>query len=78
MLRAEVGRMHMGNVVLVEYESTDEENPLFFIQSGAAGFNATKEELQNLYGVLNYWFNMDSIMNCVIQTNSVDTEDEEQ
>jgi hypothetical protein len=74
MLRAEVGRMHMGNVVLVEYESIDEEKPLFFIQSGAAGFNATKEELEHLYGVLNYWFNMDSIMNCVIQTNLNDEE----
>ena len=77
MLRAEVGRMHMGNVVLVEYETIDEENPLFFIQSGVAGFSATKEELEHLYGVLNYWFNMESIMNCVIQTNSVDEEEEQ-
>jgi len=77
MLKAEVGRMYMGDIVLIEYESIDEESPLFFIQSGLAGFNATKKELEHLYGVLNYWFNMESIMNCVIQTNSVDEEEQQ-
>lgn len=76
MLKTEVGRMYMGDIVLIEYESIDEESPLFFIQSGLAGFNATKKELEHLYGVLNYWFNMESIMNCVIQTNSVDEEEQ--
>lgn len=35
--------MYMGDIVLIEYESIDEESPLFFIQSGLAGFNATKK-----------------------------------
>lgn len=64
--KKEVGRMLLGNIQLVEYEYEDQSEASFFIQSGVVGFNATKQELNEIYGLLNYYFNMDSINNTVI------------
>ena len=63
MLKHEVGRMLLNNIALIEY-NTDE--PSYFIQSGVAGFNATAQELLDLYGLLSYYFNIDSINSTVI------------
>lgn len=66
MLKHEVGRMLLGDITLIEYEGFE---PTFFVQSGVAGFNATLQELEDLYGLLNYYFNMDSINDTVIGIN---------
>ena len=63
MVKNEVGRMLLNNITLIEYKT---EKPTYFIQSGIAGFNATAEELSDLYGLLNYYFNIDAVNNTVI------------
>ena len=63
MVKNEVGRMLLNNITLIEYKT---EKPTYFIQSGIAGFNATAEELSDLYGLLNYYFNVDAVNNTVI------------
>jgi hypothetical protein len=63
MIKHEVGRMVLNNITLVEYKTVD---PTYFIQSGVAGFNATAEELSDLYGLLSYYFNIDAVNNTVI------------
>jgi hypothetical protein len=63
MIKHEVGRMLLNNITLIEY-NTDE--PSYFVQSGVAGFNATVQELSDLYGLLSYYFNIDSVNNTVI------------
>jgi hypothetical protein len=63
MIKHEVGRMILNNITLVEY-NTDE--PSYFIQSGVAGFNATEKELSDLHGLLNYYFNIDSVNRTII------------
>lgn len=64
--KKEVGRMLLGDIQLIEYEYEDQSDASFFIQSGVVGFHATKQELNEIYGLLNYYFNMDSINNTVI------------
>lgn len=63
MLKHEVGRMLLNDITLIEYNT---DKPTYFIQSGVAGFNATAEELSDLYGLLSYYFNIDSVNNTVI------------
>lgn len=63
MIKHEVGRMLLNDITLIEYNT---EEPTYFIQSGVAGFNATAEELSDLYGLLNYYFNIDAVNNTVI------------
>lgn len=63
MLKHEVGRMLLNDITLIEYKT---EKPTYFIQSGVAGFNATAEELSDLYGLLSYYFNIEAINNTVI------------
>jgi len=60
----EIGRMTLGSIILIEYDSGDRST--YFIQSGVAGFFATKEELDDLYGLLNYYYNIDAIHNTVV------------
>ncbi len=63
MKKHEIGRMLLNNLTLIEYDTTE---PTYFLQSGVAGFNATAEELLDLYGLLSYYFNIDSINNTVV------------
>jgi hypothetical protein len=63
MLKHELGRMLLNDITLIEYNTKE---PTYFIQSGVAGFNATAEELSDLYGLLNYYFNIDAVNNTVI------------
>ncbi len=63
MLKHEVGRMLLNNLTLIEYNTME---PTYFIQSGVAGFNATAEELSDLYSLLSYYFNIEGINNTVI------------
>ena len=46
MIKDEIGRMLLNDITLIEYKG---EKPTYFIQSGIAGFNATAEELSDLY-----------------------------
>lgn len=63
MLKHEVGRMLLNDITLIEYNT---DQPTYFIQSGVAGFNATAQELSDLYGLLSYYFNIDAVNNTVI------------
>lgn len=69
MSKQEVGRMLLDNITLIEYESSHEENG-YFVQCGVAGFYATASELKNLYGLLNYYYNIDAVENTVISVKS--------
>jgi hypothetical protein len=65
MSKSEIGRMLVNNITLIEYENADKTSS-FFIQSGVAGFYATKSELRDLYGILSYYYNIDIVNNTVI------------
>jgi len=65
MSKAEIGRMLVNNLTLIEYENSDKTSS-FFIQSGVAGFHATEAELRDLHGLLNYYYNIDTVNNTVI------------
>ena len=66
MIKNENGRMKLNDIGLIEYESLIDDEETFFLQSGVVGFNATKQELHDIYSLLNYYFNIDSINNTVI------------
>jgi hypothetical protein len=66
MTKEEIGRMLLGNVSLIEYDELEKLNPKYFLQVGIVGFFATQQELDDLYGVLNYYYNMDSVQDTVI------------
>jgi hypothetical protein len=66
MIKNENGRMKLNDIGLIEYESLIDDEETFFLQSGVVGFNATKQELHDIYGLLNYYFNIDSINSTVI------------
>lgn len=63
MIKHEIGRMILNNITLIEYDTIE---PTYFLQSGVVGFNASAEELSDLYGLLSYYFNIDSVNNTVI------------
>ncbi len=63
MIKHEIGRMLLGDITLIEYDTTE---PTYFLQSGVVGFNATAKELSDLYGLLSYYFNIDSVNNTVV------------
>jgi hypothetical protein len=67
--KKEVGRMLLGDIQLIEYEHVGESEPSYFVQSGVVGFLATKQELHDIYSLLNYYFNIDSINNTVISVD---------
>lgn len=65
MSQFEIGRIVVNNVTLIEYQ-TDSNQSNFFVQSGIAGFYASESELRDLYGLLNYYYNLDTVNNAVI------------
>jgi len=65
MSKQESGRMLLNNASLIEYEDQLNNNT-FFLQLGIAGFYASESELRDLYGLLNYYYNMDAVENTVI------------
>ena len=65
MSQSEIGRMSLNNVTLIEYETHDTKSN-FFIQSGVAGFYATDSELRDLYGLLSYYYNLETVNDTVI------------
>ena len=68
MSKSEIGRMAVNNTVLIEYQ-TDNGKSNFFIQSGIAGFYASEPELRDLFGLLSYYYNLDTVNNTVISVN---------
>jgi len=68
MLGKENGRMLLNNVKLIEYDQ-GADTQSFFLQLGVVGFYATEQELHDVYGLLNYYFNIDSVNNTVISTD---------
>lgn len=69
MVKHEIGRMLLNNITLIEYDTIE---PTYFLQSGVVGFNASAEELSDLYGLLSYYFNIDSVNNTVISITGGD------
>jgi hypothetical protein len=68
MNKKEIGRIIKSNITLIEYaESTVGYSDKFFLMSGAVGFWATKEELKDLYTVLNYYINIEDISECTVE-----------
>lgn len=66
MSKNENGRMLLNDAQIIEYEAPPGSDETFFLQLGMVGFNASKAELRDIYGLLNYYFNIDSINNTVI------------
>jgi hypothetical protein len=70
MSAMETGRITKNNITLIEYSNgihVDEDR--FFIQSGIAGIFASKQELNDLYSVLNYYLNIESFSECTIKVD---------
>lgn len=67
MNKHSIGSITKGNVKLIEYEEgMHNYSDHFFIQSGPIGFWATKQELNDLFIVLNYYMNMQSFNDCEV------------
>lgn len=70
MSSIETGRIKKNNVTLIEYSNgfhADEDR--FFIQSGIAGIFASKEELNDLYLILNYYLNINAFSECEVKVD---------
>jgi len=61
----ETAKLYKDNVCLTEY--LDQVPEKYFIQVGIAGIHATKQELVNLYNILNYYINIDNFSECTIK-----------
>ena len=67
MLKEEIGRIKKGNVKIVEYgDGAFNYSDKFFVQVGVIGMYCTKQELNDLYDVLNYYHNIEGISNCEV------------
>lgn len=64
-MQTEIGRVLLGNISIIEYDMGNETRS-FFVQCGVAGFYATEKELDDLYGALNYYTNIDAMENIVV------------
>jgi len=72
-MREETGRIKKNNVTLVEYANPVHfSDDKFFIISGVVGIHATRQELNDLYTVLNYYLNMDSFTECKVKVGDQD------
>lgn len=70
MNKNKVGQISKNAIKLVEYEEgTSSYSDKFFIQSGPIGFWATRNELEDLYTVLNYYLNITSFMDCEVNVD---------
>lgn len=67
-MNQETGRITKNNITLVEYANpvhfTDDK---FFIVSGVVGIHASRQELVDLYTVLNYYLNIESFTDCEVK-----------
>jgi mannitol/fructose-specific phosphotransferase system IIA component len=69
----ETGRINKNKVTLVEYANPVHfSDDRFFIMSGVVGIHASREELNDLYTILNYYLNMDSFTECKIKVGDQD------
>jgi len=48
----------------------------YHIQCGIVGFFANEQELKSLYGVLNYYYNLDVINDVVVSINEIEVSNE--
>ena len=72
-MRTENGRIAKDNITLIEYgDGHSETVGNFFVQCGVAGIFASEKELKNLFDVLNYYFNIDSIAQCKVKIGGKD------
>lgn len=72
-MKKEIGRISKDNITLIEYGSLDGsvvDN--YFIQCGVMGFFASKEELANLFLVLNYYLHIDDFAECKLKVGDED------
>jgi len=63
-MKSENGRVIKGNVKLIEYGDGSSEVDSYFLQVGVAGLYCSKKELNDLYMALNYYVNIDEIIEC--------------
>lgn len=67
MIKNAVGKISKNNISLVEYDSVNQGySESCFIQSGQFGFWCTRQEIQDLYTVLNYYLNMENFLECKV------------
>lgn len=72
MTTQEIGRMVLNSTSLIEYGTQD--NLSYFVQSGIAGFYASPSELADLYALLSYYYNIDSINNTVVSLTNFEND----
>ncbi len=65
MNRTEIARMLFNNITLIEYEDINNKST-FFIQLGVVGFYTTEAELGDLYSLLSYYHNIETVNDTVI------------
>jgi hypothetical protein len=62
------GSISKGNISINEYaEGSHQYEDKFFIKCGVAGLFANKQELQDLFLVLNYYLNIDKFAECEVK-----------
>lgn len=67
MIKNKIGKISKNKVILTEYEKSKVNNdPSIYIQLGIFGFFCTDEEFNDLYSVMNYYKNMENILECKV------------
>jgi hypothetical protein len=70
MSSQETGRINKNNITLVEYsDPVHVGDDRYFIQAGVVGMYASRQELVDLYTVLNYYLNIDSFSECKVKVD---------
>jgi len=73
MANVQMARLVKNSITLVEYQDPLHSNSdKFFIQSGVVGFFASKDQLRDLYDVLNYYLNIENFDKCKIVIDNQD------
>lgn len=60
-----IGQISKNSIKIMEYEDNGYADK-YFVQSGPVGFWATQKELEDLYSVLNYYLNINNLMDCEV------------
>jgi hypothetical protein len=71
MTRRTNAKLVKNKVALTEYsEGTYSSGDKLFLQSGIAGFFLTREELKDVFDILNYYLNIESFQSCAIEIDN--------
>lgn len=75
MIRKQIGKITKKNVTLTEFEKSQAKNdPCIYIQMGIFGFFCTEEEFDDLYSIMNYYKNMEDILECKVKIEGEENE----